>query len=128
MWTCPRYEKGPISNQPAKALGYEALHNPEGVEAIIHPAPSKSKEEIILGTMEICGRTYPIIGFVVREDDREVYPIVDVPMMSDYKQQYKALQDRLEHPEKYRAIGEDVEAAVAQLRHWLEERSEGVAG
>lgn len=79
-------------------------------------------------TMEICGRAYPVTGYAVREDSGKVFPITDVPMMSDYKWKLKALQDRLENPEKYRTIGEDVEAVIAQLRHWLEDHSEEVAG
>lgn len=77
-------------------------------------------------TMEICGRTYSIIGFAAREYNGEVFPIVDVPMMSDIAWKKEALQDRLEAPEKYRAIGEDVEVVVAQIRRWLEEHSEEV--
>lgn len=44
---------------------------------------------------------------------------IPLPLMTDYKWQYMALQDRLQHPEKYREIGEDVEAAINRLKHWL---------
>ena len=75
-------------------------------------------------TMEIGGRTFPVVGYVARESTGETVPLVDIPMMSDYKWQLTSLQSRLDHPEWYAAIGEDVEATIAQLRRWLEEHSE----
>lgn len=65
----------------------------------------------------------PVIGQVTTKEFGTL-PLVAVPMMSDYKWQLKALEDRLVDPEKYRAIGENVEEATAQLREWLEEHRE----
>ncbi|MBR4857709.1 MAG: hypothetical protein IKU08_00840 [Clostridia bacterium] len=50
-------------------------------------------------------------------------PIVNIPFMSDYKWQYECLQDRLKAPDKYRAIGEDVEATIEHLKKWLTEHA-----
>lgn len=79
-----------------------------------------------MDTMKIGGRCFPITSYAVRESTGEVVPLVDIPMMSDYQWHLRGLRDRLEHPERYRAIGEDVEEVVAQLQEWLEEHSEGV--
>lgn len=78
-------------------------------------------------TMEIGGRAFPVVGYVDRESTGEKVPLVDIPMMSDYKWQLTSLQSRLDHPEWYATIGEDVEATIAQLRRWLEEHSEQAA-
>ena len=48
-------------------------------------------------------------------------PIFNIPFMSDYKWQYECLQDRLKAPDKYREIGEDVEATIEHLKKWLAE-------
>lgn len=53
------------------------------------------------------------------KDDSKALPFINIPLMSDFKWQYMALQDRLQHPEKYREIGEDVEAAINRLKRWL---------
>lgn len=76
--------------------------------------------------LNIDGLCCPIIGQVTTKKFGTL-PLVDVPMMSDYKWQLKALEDRLENPEKYRAIGENVEEAIAQLREWLEKHRETAA-
>jgi len=76
---------------------------------------------------KIGSREHSITNYVNTKEIGPV-PLVDIPMMSDYKWQRKALQSRLEDPEWYRAIlGEDVEAVIADLRLWLEEHSEGAA-
>lgn len=76
-------------------------------------------------TMEICGRKYPVVGYVDSKNMGRHIPLVDIPMMSDYKGQLQSLQSRLENPELYRTVlGEDIEAVIAQLRKWLEEHSE----
>lgn len=48
-------------------------------------------------------------------------PLVNIPLMSDFKWQYMVLQDRLHYPEKYREKGEDVEATITRLKKWLKE-------
>ena len=75
-------------------------------------------------TMKIGERSFPVAGYVTDEAMGTV-PLVDLPMMGDYRWQLKSLQDRLEAPEKYRAIGEDVEAVISDLRRWLKGHSEG---
>lgn len=76
-------------------------------------------------TMKIRERSFPVAGYVTDEAMGTV-PLVDLPMMSDYKFQRIALEDRLQHPEVYREVlGEDVELAIAGLRQWLKEHSEG---
>lgn len=76
--------------------------------------------EIELNTMNIGGLCCHVTGQVTTKEFGTL-PLVDVPMMSGYKWQLRALEDRLENPEKYQAVGEDVEEAIAQLREWLEE-------
>lgn len=39
--------------------------------------------------------------------------------MADYEWQLVALNDRLMDRAKYEALGEDVDAVVASLQHWL---------
>lgn len=70
--------------------------------------------------MIIGGRSYPVVGTVNSKAFGAV-PLVDIPMMSDYRWQQKSLQDRLE---KYRLIGEDVEGAISQLWEWLDAHRE----
>lgn len=52
---------------------------------------------------------------------KKALPIVNIPFMSDYRWQYECLQDRLKEPDKYREIGEDVEATIEHLKKWLVE-------
>lgn len=77
-------------------------------------------------TMSIGSRVHPVIGGV-QSKRYGVVPLVDAPMMTDYKWQKIGLEDRLQHPEVYREIlGEDVAAVCAQLSRWLEEHKEEV--
>ncbi len=69
-------------------------------------------------TYAIAGKQYPIAGYIEDEQFGTV-PVVDIPMMDDYKWQLKCLQSRLEHYEKY-AQYEDVDATIARLQQWLE--------
>ena len=71
----------------------------------------------------INGKAYPVIGSTVMKNGTKV-PVIDLKLMSDYQWQLGALRSRLEHPEHYVALGEDVDAAIARLRKWLEEHSE----
>ena len=52
-----------------------------------------------------------------------VFPILDIPMVSDYKWQLEALEDRLRHPERYEER-EDMAAVVERLRAYLEKNRE----
>lgn len=71
-------------------------------------------------TMKVGNREYSIIGYAVSENTEEKYPIVDIPMMSDYKWQLESFRSRLKHPEVYREfLGEDVELVVSRLMSWL---------
>lgn len=71
-----------------------------------------------MNAMNSGGIDYPVIGMV--EDKRfGKLPLVDIPMMSDYKWHVKCLESRLENPEIYRQSGEDVEAVIAKLRETI---------
>lgn len=72
-------------------------------------------------TYTIGGKEYPVVGHVNVVDKGNVtgtLPIVDFPMMSDYRWQLGCLKSRLEHPECY-ADSENVEEVIAKLRQWL---------
>jgi len=73
-------------------------------------------------TMKIGDTDYPIIAYI--RDGAGAIPLVDIPMMSDFKWQFDCLQDRLMYPEKYRDK-EDVEATIVRLRKWLSEHMVG---
>lgn len=70
-------------------------------------------------TYEIAGKSFPITGYAKDNEDNKV-PIVDIPMMSDFKWQLGCLKSRLENPESYAEhLGEDVPAAIEELKMWL---------
>lgn len=73
-------------------------------------------------TMEVGGKEYTVIGYEKDTQGKSV-PLLDFPMMSDYKWQLGCLNDRLENPQKYIDKGEDVEATIKRLRQWLAEHS-----
>lgn len=60
-------------------------------------------------------------GMIV--DYKSTTPIMIFPLMSDFKWQYIALKDRIEHPDKYIKSGEDVEVAIKRLKNWLSAHS-----
>lgn len=68
--------------------------------------------------MKVGSREYPIVGYVTT-NRRGTLPVVDTPMMSDYKWYLSCLNSRLENPDMYRTAGEDVEAVIAELRKTL---------
>ncbi len=71
------------------------------------------------GKMKVGSREYPIAGYVTTKETGPV-PLVDIPMMSDYKWHLSCLNSRLENPEMYRTVlGEDVETVIAELRATL---------
>ncbi len=79
------------------------------------------------------GIFFPVSGYarVVDENKRptgETIPIVDIPMMSDYKWQEECLKSRLEHPERYEK-SEDVQAVIEKIKRWLADHAgeKGVA-
>lgn len=59
---------------------------------------------------------YKVQGYIQR-NGQEI-PLIDFPIMDDYKWQLDCLNDRLEHPEKYEGT-EDVKATIEMLRNWL---------
>lgn len=63
-------------------------------------------------TYEIAGKSYPVVGYA-KQPGYGRMPIVDVPMMSDYRWQLMALESRLRDPEGY------VQAEVERLKSWL---------
>lgn len=75
-------------------------------------------------TYAVCGKSYPITGYQdvrVKGTGKTVsIPIVDIPMMRDYKWQLDCLTDRLNNPEKY-APFEDVPEVITKLEKWLAE-------
>lgn len=78
-------------------------------------------------TYSIKGKEYPVKGYY--ENGGQLVPLVDIKMQSDYKWQYDCLMDRLEHPEKYTVLGEDVQATIERLKQWLiENRHKARAG
>lgn len=83
------------------------------------------KQRAIFGTTEICGVTYPIIGAVEVRDklsNTSMYiPIPAVKMQSDYDWQEMCLNDRLENPEKYIGVDNDVNETIERLKKWLED-------
>lgn len=70
-------------------------------------------------TYEIAGKSYPVIGYAKQPGYGRI-PIVDIPMMSDYKWQLGCLESRLKHPEVYAEhVGEDIPAVIERLKDWL---------
>ena len=78
-----------------------------------------------MSACEIGGRAYPILAGVRSETVGEFVPLVDLPLMSDYRWQEDALEHRLTHRENYEGH-EDVDSVIAYLRRWLSEH--GKAG
>lgn len=74
--------------------------------------------------MNIGGMDYPVIGFV-KDKKYGRQPLVDIPMMSDYKWHVICLKSRMENPELYRKSGEDVDTVIAQLRATIAEYEKG---
>lgn len=85
---------------------------PQVTPSGITPAPEGT-------TYTVAGKEFPIIGYT--DFKGKAVPLVDIPMMSDYKWQYNCLMDRIEDPEKYAATGEDVMAKIEHLKKWLVE-------
>lgn len=79
-------------------------------------------------TYKIGDKEYPITGYLNLEDEETgdpigTFPIVDIPMVSDYQWQLDCLRSRLEHPELYEK-SEDVPKTIEKIRKWLEEHKE----
>ena len=69
-----------------------------------------------LGTYPIGGKEYPVIG--LSRFKGQAVPVVDVPVMSDFRWQLNALKSRLQRPALYEKQ-EHVPHTVDKLRHWL---------
>ena len=69
-----------------------------------------------LGTYPIGGKEYPVIG--LSRFKGQAVPVVDVPVMSDFRWQLNALKSRLQRPDLYEKQ-EYVPHTVNKLRHWL---------
>ena len=67
------------------------------------------------------GREWNVTGWEAIEGVG-VFPILDIPQVSDYKWQLDALESRLRHPEYY--AEEDLPAAVERLKAYLEKNRE----
>lgn len=70
-------------------------------------------------TYELPSGKRPPVAYYVEGTCGALVPMLDIPMMSDLAWQQKCLQDRLEHRERYEALGEDVDATIARLRAWI---------
>ena len=66
-------------------------------------------------------REWDVIGWEAIEGVG-VFPILDLPMVSDYKWQLEALESRLQYPEHY--ADENLPAVIGRLRAYLEENRE----
>lgn len=73
-----------------------------------------------MNTVNICGKEYPIDGMLRIKNLNMEIPIADMPMMSDYDYQRMCYEDRINNPEKYIGIDEDVNATTERLKKWLE--------
>ena len=81
-------------------------------------APTEASE-----TYNICGQGFPIIGYNIVNG--QTVPLVDIPMMSEYKWQLDCLNDRIKNREIYETLlHEDVDAEIEKLKKWLAENQE----
>lgn len=69
------------------------------------------------------GLAFPVIGqaTIVNKNGQptgQTLPVVDVPMVSDYIWQLNALNDRLQHPERYEQ-DENLPETINRLKSWL---------
>lgn len=88
------------------------------IPAIICEAPTEAS-----GAYNINGQDYPISGY--QNINGQAVPLVDIPMMSDYKWQLDCLISHIEHREIYETLlHEDVDATINKLKKWLEENQE----
>ena len=67
------------------------------------------------------GRCWEVTGWEVIEGVG-AFPILDMPLVSDYRWQLNALESRLRHPEFY--AEEDLPATIERLRAYLEKNRE----
>ena len=74
---------------------------------------------MLQNTYEVGGKAYPVTGFHAISGVG-AFPVVDIPLTSDYAWQLGALESRLRHPERYEGF-EDVTATVERLKAYLEE-------
>ena len=68
------------------------------------------------------GREWNVSGWEAIEGVG-IFPILEMPQVSDYRWQLEALEDRLRHPERYEER-ENVAAVIARLRAYLEKNRE----
>ncbi len=77
-------------------------------------------------TYNVGGKDYKVEGYIKVNNtgtgEQFFAPLVDIPMMSDYRWQLNCLKSRLEHPEIY-AADEDVPAVIERLKRWLAEHT-----
>lgn len=69
-----------------------------------------------LGTYPVGGKEYPVIG--LSRFKGQVVPVVDMPVMSDFRWQLNALKTRLQRPDLYEKH-ENVNRVAKELRQWL---------
>lgn len=98
-----------ISTDEIVSLGNELVTTPPALEGTVY---------------NICGKEYPVkLYYNIRGAE---IPLVDIPMMSDFKWQYDCLMDRINNPNKYSIYcDENVEQNIEQLKQWLRDHIEG---
>ena len=64
------------------------------------------------------GREWNVSGWEAIEGVG-VFPILEIPQVSDYRWQLEALEDRLKHPARYEER-EDMAAVIERLKRYLE--------
>lgn len=74
---------------------------------------------------KIFNTDYPIVMKVPSGKKGETVPVVDIPMMTDYDWQKKALESRLKYKEKYASL-ENVDKTIKELREWLNEHKKSL--
>lgn len=68
-------------------------------------------------TFNVAGREYPISDYVETKEFGTL-PIVDIPMMTNYKWQKLCLEFRIKNRELY-GKHEDVDTSIAELQAWI---------
>lgn len=69
-----------------------------------------------LGTYPVGGKEYPVIG--LSRFKGAAVSVIDVPVMSNYRDQMNALKTRLQRPDLYEKH-ENVNRVAKELRQWL---------
>ena len=121
-------------SEAVKAVNNQILPNREHVDNLLTIAHTLEGVEKDLAWACLGSFHYGVIVGIQQERERRrkaaekqaktcSIPLLDIPMMSDYKWQLGCLKSRLEHPENY-ADSENVEEVILKLHQWLEDNKE----